>query len=137
AYMSDISTDENRNRNFGKMGASTNLGFVLGPAVAGILASTFMGEVLPLILAAIISLIAIFVINLRLKETVSSVVDTGNVCLKNMRRFSQVEHKECYTEGQLESNPENMASWKSVLRISGIPILYAIYFFTFFSFSLF
>ncbi|MEL6918239.1 MAG: MFS transporter, partial [Bacteroidota bacterium] len=42
AYLSDISTDQDRNKNFGKMGASTSLGFVLGPAVAGILASTFL-----------------------------------------------------------------------------------------------
>ena len=59
AYLSDISTDEDRNANFGKMGASTSLGFVLGPAVAGILASTILGEVLPLILAALISLIRV------------------------------------------------------------------------------
>lgn len=137
AYMSDISTDENRNSNFGKMGASTSLGFVLGPAAAGILASTYLGEALPLILAAVISLIAIFVINLRLKESVPCVVDTGNISLKNMRRFFQVEYKDCYVEGRLKSGQGNMASWNSVFKISGVPLLFAIYFFTFFSFSLF
>lgn len=137
AYMSDISTDENRNSNFGKMGASTSLGFVLGPAVAGLLASTFLGEVLPLILAALISLIAIFVINFRLKESVPCVVDTGNISFKNIRRFFQVEHKDCYTEGELEANPDNKKGWQAVLSISGIPLLYTIYFLTFFAFSLF
>ena len=137
AYMSDISTDENRSRNFGKMGASTSLGFVLGPAVAGILASTILGEVLPLILAAIISLIAIFVINLRLKESMPCIVDTGNVSLRNIRRFFQVEHKDCYIEGKLEANTTDKKSWKTILKISGIPLLYTIYFLTFFAFSLF
>lgn len=137
AYMSDISTDENRNSNFGKMGASTSLGFVIGPAVAGMLASTFLGEALPLILAAIISLIAIFVIGLRLEESVPCVVDTGNISLKNIRRFFQIEHKDCYTEGELKADPEQKAGWKNVLKISGIPLLFTIYFLTFFAFSLF
>ena len=37
AYLSDISSDENRSKNFGKMAISSNLGFILGPALAGIL----------------------------------------------------------------------------------------------------
>ncbi len=137
AYLSDISTDEDRNRNFGKMGSSTSLAFVLGPAVAGILATTFMGVTLPLLLAAIISLIAIFIISTRLKESNPCIVDTKLVSLKNMRRFFQVEHKDCYTEGELESDSEQSRSWRSILRIPGIPLLYAIYFLTFFGFSLF
>ncbi|MEM6516205.1 MAG: MFS transporter [Bacteroidota bacterium] len=137
AYMSDISDDDNRNSNFGKMGASTSLGFVLGPAVAGLLASTFLGEVLPLILAALISLIAIFVINFRLKESVPCVVDTKGISLKNIRRFFQAEIKDCYTEGELESDAATKNGWSSILRIPRIPLLYVIYFLTFFAFSLF
>ncbi|GAA3515587.1 MFS transporter [Aquimarina addita] len=137
AYMSDISTDKDRNGNFGKMGASTSLGFVLGPAVAGILASTIFGEILPLILAAIISLIAIFVISYRLKESVPCVVNTEGISFKNFRRFFQVEHKDCFAEGELNSNSRSKIGWKSILKISGIPLLYTIYFLTFFSFSLF
>jgi len=137
AYMSDISTDETRSQNFGLMGASTSLGFVIGPAFAGILTSTILGEVLPLIIAAIISLIAIFVIYFRLEESVPYVVDTSGVSLKNIRRFFQVEHKDCYTEGSKESQAEAKNSWGKVLKIKGIPILFAIYFFTFFGFSLF
>lgn len=136
AYLSDISTDEDRNKNFGKMGASTSLGFVLGPAVAGILASTFLGEALPLILAAIISLIAIFVINTRLTESVPCVVDTGRLKLKQFRRFFQVEHKNCYEEGKLKANPATKG-WRAVLAQPGIPLLYAVYFLTFLGFSLF
>ncbi len=136
AYLSDISTDEDRNGNFGKMGASTSTGFVLGPAIAGILASTFLGEALPLILAAIISLIAIFVINTRLKESNPCVVDTGDNKHFTFRKFFQVEHKECYQEGAIEAQPEKKG-WRSVLRQPGIPLLYAVYFLTFLAFSLF
>ncbi|WP_343487943.1 MFS transporter [Allomuricauda sp. d1] len=137
AYLSDISTDEDRNKNFGKMGASTSLGFVLGPAVAGILASTYLGEVLPLILAAVISLIAIFVINTRLEESNPCVVDTGGIELKSFRRFFQVEHKDCYFDGELQANPQVKESWKTILSEPGIPLLFSIYFLTFLAFSLF
>ncbi|MEM7381873.1 MAG: MFS transporter, partial [Bacteroidota bacterium] len=136
AYLSDISTDEDRNANFGKMGASTSLGFVLGPAVAGVLASTIMGEALPLLLAAVISLIAIFVINTRLEETVPCVVNTGKSKLGAFRRFFQVEHKNCFEEGELAANPPKRG-WKAVLQQPGIPLLYAVYFLTFLAFSLF
>lgn len=137
AYMSDISTDEDRNQNFGKMGASTSLGFVIGPAFAGLLASTLLGEVLPLLIAAAISLIAIFVIGFRLEESVPCIVDTGNVSLKNVRRFFQVEHKDCFTEGSESLQAENKKGLKQVLQIEGVPLLYLIYFLTFFGFSLF
>ncbi|WP_299519268.1 MFS transporter [Winogradskyella sp.] len=137
AYMSDISTDEDRNRNFGKMGASTSLGFVIGPAFSGLLAGTIMDEVLPLLLAALISLIAIFVIQFRLVESVPCIVDTKKVSLKNMRRFFQVEHKDCFTEGSEETQLESSRGFKQVVKIKGVPVLYAIYFFTFFAFSLF
>lgn len=135
AYLSDISTDENRNANFGKMGASTSLGFVLGPAVAGILASTVLGEALPLLLAALISLMAIFVINTKLEESNPCVVDTGTLRLKSFRRFFQVEHRNCYGAEAESATKKN--SWKTVLAIPGIPLLYAVYFLTFLAFSLF
>jgi len=137
AYLSDISTDEDRNKNFGTMGASTSLGFIIGPAFAGILASTVMGEVLPIIIAACISLVAIFVIQFRLNETVPCVVKTNKVSLRNIRRFFQVELKDCYTEGSKELQEENNKGWKHIIQIEGIPLLYTIYFLTFFAFSLF
>lgn len=137
AYLSDISTDEDRSQNFGRMGASTSMGFVIGPALAGLLASTIMGETLPLILAALVSLIAIFVISFRLKESIPCVVDTAGVSIRNIRRFFQVEHKDCFTEGSEEIQLESNNGWRAVLDIKGIPLLYSIYFLTFFSFSLF
>ncbi|MBQ0735437.1 MFS transporter [Aquimarina celericrescens] len=136
AYLSDVSTDKDRDKNFGMMGASTSLGFVLGPAVAGLLASTFLGEALPIILAAFISLIAIFVISTKLPESNPCVVDTGSVGLKSFRRFFQVEHKECYGGSTSEGDNSSNTFWK-ILKLDDIPLLYAIYFFTFLGFSLF
>jgi MFS family permease len=134
AYLSDISTDEDRDKNFAKMGASTSTGFIIGPVLAGLLASTILGEVLPLIIAALISLVAIFLIQNQLKESNPCVVDTGEK--KSFRRFFQVEHKDCYTEGE-ESSSGNSTGWKAVVTQPGIPKLYAVYFLTFLAFSLF
>lgn len=38
AYIADISTKENRTRRFGLIGAAFGLGFLIGPAIGGILA---------------------------------------------------------------------------------------------------
>jgi len=137
AYLSDVSTDENRSRNFGKMGASTSLGFVIGPAFAGVLAATVLGEILPLIIAALISLVAIFVIRYRLKESKPCVVDTSEIGIKNFRKIFQMEVKDCYVDGEEEYEMSQRDTWKSILKIEGIPVLYAVYFFTFLGFSLF
>jgi len=138
AYLSDISTDEDRDKNFGMMGASTSLGFVLGPAVAGILASTFLGEILPIILAAIISLIAILVIFIRLPESNPCMVDTGDLNFKSFRRFFQVEHKDCFSGNSIENEVvKSDNGFKGVLGQKGIPFLFSIYFLTFLAFSLF
>ncbi|WP_299440718.1 MFS transporter [uncultured Aquimarina sp.] len=135
AYLSDISTDEDRDKNFGMMGASTSLGFVLGPAIAGVLASTIMGETLPILLAAIISLIAILVIFIRLPESNPCMVDTGNLNFKSFRRFFQVEHKDCFDDAI--GADKNHNTFRNVLRQRGIPLLFTIYFLTFLGFSLF
>ena len=56
AYLSDISSDENRSKNFGKMAISSNLGFIVGPAIAGILGATIYGAILP-VLARVTSIL--------------------------------------------------------------------------------
>lgn len=134
AYLSDISTDENRNKNFGQMGAATSIGFVVGPAFAGVLAATVMGELLPILIAALISLIAIFVIQTRLHEEVPCDVDFGKKKW-SLRRFFHIEQKDCF-ETALEK-VEHKSTLKDLLQIPQIPLLYVIYFLTFLAFSLF
>ena len=62
AYLADISSDENRSKNFGKMAISSNLGFIVGPALAGILGATIYQEILPVLAALVLSLITLIVI---------------------------------------------------------------------------
>lgn len=55
AYIADVSTPENRAKNFGLIGAAFGLGFVLGPAVGGLLAD--FGTRAPFYAAAILCLL--------------------------------------------------------------------------------
>ncbi len=54
SYIADVSTDENRTQNFGMIGAAFGIGFVIGPALGGLVGS--FGHNWPFIIAAILSL---------------------------------------------------------------------------------
>lgn len=74
AYVADISSNENRSKNFAKMAISSNLGFIVGPALAGILDATVYGEALPVLAALILSLVVLVAIIFTLKETKCSIL---------------------------------------------------------------
>jgi len=57
AYISDVATPENRARSFGLIGISFGLGFLVGPAIAGLLAR--FGNQAPILAAAGLSLTSI------------------------------------------------------------------------------
>lgn len=54
SYIADVSTDENRTQNFGMIGAAFGVGFVVGPALGGLVGS--YGHHWPFIVAATLSL---------------------------------------------------------------------------------
>lgn len=55
AYIADISTPQNKAKNFGILGAAFSLGFILGPAIGGVCAQ--WGYQVPFIVAAVFSLL--------------------------------------------------------------------------------
>jgi len=67
AVLADISTPENRARAFGLIGVAFGLGFILGPALGGLLASVWVG--LPVLAALGFALINLVVVLLLLPET--------------------------------------------------------------------
>jgi DHA1 family tetracycline resistance protein-like MFS transporter len=69
AYVADISKKEERKKNFGKISAASNLGLIFGPLLAGLLGATKLGNLLPVIATALISLAAIFVIYFYVHES--------------------------------------------------------------------
>jgi MFS transporter, DHA1 family, tetracycline resistance protein len=131
AYVADVSTDVNRSKNFGKMAVSSNLGFIVGPAIAGILGSTIYKEVLPVLAALVLSLITLFVIGLTLKESkpaaMIQVPEKGNIG----KVFAQ-ECKECYTI----VNPKKI-KFKDVFNLKYVSFLLFLYFFIFLGFNIY
>lgn len=70
AYMADISTGEERTKNFGLIGAAFGMGFVLGPVVGGLLAE--FGSRAPFWAAAVLSFANAILGWIVLKETVTA-----------------------------------------------------------------
>ncbi|MGC1133624.1 MAG: MFS transporter [Nitrososphaeraceae archaeon] len=131
AYVADISSDENRSRNFGKMGMASNLGFVIGPALAGILSGTVYGEILPVMVAMILSLAVLVVIIFVLKESKSSIV--MQIPEKDsVGKVFAFECKECYKT----ANPKRL-KLQDVFKLKYISFLLILYFFVFVGFNIF
>ncbi len=55
AYIADISTDENRAKNFGLIGVAFGLGFIIGPVLGGLLG--YYGVRVPFYVAAVLCLL--------------------------------------------------------------------------------
>ena len=95
AYLADITSDEDRSTNFGRMSVSSNLGFVLGPALAGGLGGTAAGESLPVIAAMVISAVAAVMIATSLRDP-SPCVLTIRPEEATVRGVLGGDQKECY-----------------------------------------
>ncbi len=131
AYLADISDDDNRKANFGKMASSTSLGFIIGPMLAGVLGATILGTLLPVAVAALISLTAIFVIYKVLPESKSVLMDSEAQHL-DLKKMFQHNHKACY---KMENCPDT--SFLAILKMPNMALMYGIYFLTFLGFSFF
>ena len=133
AYLADISSDENRSKNFGKMAISSNLGFIVGPALAGILGATIYQEILPVLAALILSLLTLIVIGFTLKESKSRMTITKQIQEEeSVRKVFVHECKECYQP----ENPKNHR-FQDVFKQKNISFLIAFYFFIFLGFNIF
>jgi MFS family permease len=132
AYLADISSNEERSKNFGKMAISSNLGFIVGPALAAILGSTIFGEILPVMTALILSLVTLIVIGLSLKEFKPS---SGVVLVPEkgtIRKIFAQECKECYNV----EDPKRLRL-KDVFKLKEISFLLTLYFLIFLGFNIF
>ncbi len=131
AYLADITDDKDRSRNFGRMAVSGNLGFVLGPALAGVLGATVYGEILPVIAAALISLVATLIIAFGLQD-VEPCVLTRPPGPGGVRKTFGQEQKECF-EIQSGEKPALV----TILGMPGVPSMLGIYFLVMLAFSFF
>ena len=130
AYLADITPEDERTTNFGKMAMSSNLGFILGPALAAVLGATTMGEVPPVVAALLISLIATVII-IRLPNPDPCTMES-NPESTSVRRIMGQDQKECY-----EMKPMDDLSTADVFRLPGVAAVLTLYFLVFLAFNFF
>ncbi|HET7345191.1 MAG TPA: MFS transporter [Nitrososphaeraceae archaeon] len=132
AYLADLSSDSTRSKNFGKMAISSNLGFILGPALAGILGGTIYGAIWPVLAALILSLATIIVIVLLLRESKPS---SGQMLVREegtiRKAFSQ-ECRECYSDISTKK-----PKLRDVFKLEHISFLLVLYFLIFLGFNIY
>ncbi len=132
AYLSDISTDNNRSNNFGKMAISSNLGFILGPALAGILGGTFYGALLPVLAALLLSIVTLIVIGFLLRESIPKsnqilIPEKGTI-----RKVFAQECKDCYPQDSAVKS-----KFVDVFKLEHISFLLVLYFLIFLGFNVY
>jgi MFS transporter, DHA1 family, multidrug resistance protein len=85
AYVADITSEEDRGKGMGIIGASVGLGFIFGPAIGGIFSDTSLS--LPFYLASASSLLTFFLVLFILKESLN--LGDGNSHKKEKTPFLQ------------------------------------------------
>ena len=131
AYLADITKEANRSANFGKMAISSNLGYIIGPAMAGLLGATVLGEKLPVLAALLVSVIATLIIIYMLPESIAQSMERDPEKL-NVRKILGPDQKECF---QIEC--KDKISLRDVLKMKRVVFLLLIYFFVFLGFNFF
>lgn len=74
AYVADITTEENRGKGMGIVGAAVGLGFVFGPAIGGIFSKISLS--MPFYIASASSLVTLILVSFILKESKQKQSDT-------------------------------------------------------------
>ena len=131
AYLADVTEEADRSRNFGRMALSGNLGFVLGPALAGLLGASIYGEVLPVIAAIAISVFATGVIAFGLQDYDPCEL-AKPPAQKGLRKVYGQEQKDCFRVAGADKK-----RFGDILRIRRVPQLLAVYFLVMLGFSFF
>jgi DHA1 family tetracycline resistance protein-like MFS transporter len=122
AYLADITTEGDRSRNFGKMSISENLGFIVGPALAGILSVTEYGDVAPVLGAIVISLIGTLLIMFYVPESKECALE-GPEETEKIRKILGYEIRKCRTATDIKK-----PDFREVLRLPDIPYMLGLYF---------
>jgi MFS family permease len=120
AYVADVTSEENRSASFGKMAVAQNLGFITGPAVAGLLGGgTRWGETAPVAAAMLVSFVGLVVIVAWLPEPQRCRwVDRPQ--RRSVRKVLGQEARDCH-----EVRGADRMRLGEVLRLSGVGLLLA------------
>jgi len=126
AYLSDVTDEKDLKKNYGKMAASANIGFIFGPLLAGVLGATAFGLKLPIITTAAISLAALFLIVFGLPESKT-----------NARKFrSEIEDRDIMHKGT-HIEKELRPGFGFLLGLPNISLMLVLYFLIYLGFNFF
>jgi MFS family permease len=131
AYLADVTEESDRAVAFGKMAVSANLGFIVGPAIAGVLGGTALGEIPPVVAALLISVAASLIIGFKLQESRRCVLAVSPEQV-SVRKVLGQEQRDCY---RLEPGPR--LSMIEILSIPSIAYLMTLYFLVYLAFNFF
>ena len=134
AYLSDLSSDESRSKNFGKLAISSNLGFILGPALAGILGGTIFGSILPVLAALILSLVTIIVIGFLLRES-KPIPSSKEILVPEETTIRKVFAQECRETYSTVNTTK--PRFQDVFKLRHISFLLVLYFLIFLGFNIY
>jgi len=129
AYLADITPEAERAPAYGKMAVAANIGFVLGPAIAGVLAETPARELTPVLTALAISVAASLLIAFRLPDSDPCALRADPEPSRAQKVFGQ-EPRPCV------SIPREV-SLLALLRLAGIPVLLSAQFLVMLGFNLY
>src|SRR6185437_11270707 len=132
AYLADLSSDRTRSKNFGKMAISSNLGFILGPALAGILGGTIYGAILPVLAALVLSLVTLLAIVLLLKESKPPSNEILVPEETTVRKVFSQECRDCYS-----TVTTTKPRLRDVFKLEHISFLLVLYFLIFLGFNIY
>ncbi len=131
AYMADATTGADRKVGFGRLGVASNLGFVLGPVIAGVLAKDESGIVLVVALSLGLSACGAALAHFALPEvdphpaTPTAVVEAGGGARKLLGT------------GCKDAVAQPPSRLRAVLAVVALRPLMALYFLVFLGFSIF
>jgi MFS family permease len=131
AYLADITEESQRSENYGKLAISSNLGYIIGPALAGVLGITVWGEKVPVLAAILISFIALLFIIFLLPDYTPKKIEKDHESV-NVRKIFGQEQNECF-----KMECKERITVRDVLKMKDITFLLAVYFLVFLGFNFF
>ena len=124
AYLSDVSEEKDLKKNYGKMAASQNIGFIAGPLLAGVLGATALGLKLPIIATSVISLASLFLIIFGLPQSIPGT-----------HRFHLGSHH--IPEAEIEKPNEPRPGFRFLIKQPNVAMMMVLYFLIYLGFNFF
>jgi MFS family permease len=129
AYLADITSDEDRSTNFGRMSMSANFGFIIGPALAAVLGAIATGELLPVLAAFLVSLVATLIIGVALRDPDPCDI-TEALEYTSVHEVLGGDQKPCYNV----QSPVQLTT-REILRLPSVGLLLTLQFLVFLAFN--